>query len=228
MAGDRALGPAHGGEPGWIQHKYAGAIVDQAAALAETVVAGGDAELVLGGEIRDADSVGDVGRAENESIGAQAASKCVLAAAAADDVRVGIADDRVVLSVAGGADRDRRFEQHQPLDEWAQGVADGAVNPVFGAAVVDPGRCRLADDIVHIVDVVVVVASSAKHGVRAGITVQGVVTGSAEQRIVAGAAVKVIAPPKARDRVVCRRPSEIIVKLCADNVCHVLISGKRG
>jgi hypothetical protein len=107
----------------------------------------------------------------------------------------------------------------QPLEEWAQGIARGAVNPVI-AAVVDAGLCRLADDVVHIVDVVVVVAGSAEHDVGAGITVQGVVTGAAQQRIVTGATVKVIAPAEARDGIGCRCASEIVVKFGADNVCH--------
>src|SRR5213075_396221 len=96
---------------------------------------------------------------------------------------LGVADDRVDLGVARGADGDRGFEQHQPLEEWAQGVADGAVNPV-SSAVIDAGLCRLADDVVHIVDEVVVVAGPAEHGVGAGITVHGVVTGPAQERIV--------------------------------------------
>ena len=79
------------------------------------------------------------------------------------------------LGVARGGDGVHGFEQHQPLEEWAQGIADGAVNPVI-AAVVDAGHGRLADEVVHIVDVVVVVAGPAIHDVGAGITVHGVVT----------------------------------------------------
>ena len=149
----------------------------------------------------------------------EAAGKRILAAAAVDDVGVGVADDRVDLGVARSADGDRGFEQHQPLEERAQGIADGAVNPV-SAAVVDAGHCRLTDDVVHIVDVVVVVAGPAVHDVGAGITVHGVVTGPAIQRIVTGATVKVIAPAEARDGIVCCCAGEIVVKFGADNVCH--------
>ena len=78
----------------------------------------------------------------------------------------------------------------------AQGIADGAVNPVI-AAVVDAGLCRLADDVVHIIDVVIVVAGPAEHDVGAGITVHGVVAGPAIQRIVTGAPIKVISPAEA-------------------------------
>ncbi len=110
MAGDRALGPGHGGKPTRVQDECTGAIVDETVALAQPVVAGGDAELVLRCEIRDGDGVGGIGRAEHERIGAQAAGERILATSAVDDVGVGVADDRVDLGVAGGADGGRGFE----------------------------------------------------------------------------------------------------------------------
>src|SRR6476661_7309472 len=106
------------------------------------------------------------------------------------------------LGVARGGDGVHGFEQHQPLEEWAQGIADGAVNPVI-AAVVDVRHCRLADDVVQIVDVVVVV------------------TGPTVQRILTGATVKAISPAEVRDDIGSRCASEIgIVQFGADNGCH--------